>query len=362
MKRLNLIIGTEGEKENPTNEWFKSNVTLQAITGTVDRGGSGISHTTYEVSGVETISETRIEDGGLITLTTDGIYEITFYNYDVAGNKSEGNNIIVKEDKTAPENITIQESQVTGTSMHLQVSATEATSGIILYQIYVDGDLYREIESHESTIELDLQDLSSKVHTIAVNVKDLAGNVGTASKQINMARLSLEDIDYVEFVVDNFTQTKNNANVATGASYIISDTSTSDVAKYIQVTSEEAQVKGNLTGKIRVVRKNGEKVNEFEYYPENLIFDISQYSYGSGSTWSHSASVNMANTVLSNTGVSEGTITNGRIEIKRKQNSDNKFAVTDTKQTGTKTYTRLIIDNVTLGGEKVMFKITSTLI
>lgn len=353
---------TEGEKENPTNEWFKSNVTLQAITGTVDRGGSGISHTTYEISGIETVPETRIENGGLITLTTDGIYEITFYNYDIAGNKSEGNRIIVKEDKTAPGNITIQESQVTGTSMHLQVSATEATSGIILYQVYVDGNLYREIESHESTIELDLQDLSSKVHTIAVNVKDLAGNVGTASKQINMARLSLEDIDYVEFVVDNFTQTKNNANVATGASYIISDTSTSDVAKYIQVTSEEAQVKGNLTGKIRVVRKNGEKVNEFEYYPENLIFDISQYSYGSGSTWSHSASVNMANTTLSNTGVSEGTITNGRIEIKRKQNSDNKFAVTDTKQTGTKTYTRLIIDNVTLNGQRVMFKITSTLI
>lgn len=143
-----------------------------------------------------------------------------------------------------------------------------------------------------------------------------------------MGRLELADIDYIEFVVNNFTQTKNNENVATGADYIISDTSISNATKYIQVGSFDNQTTGTINGNIRLVRKDG----------------------------------NIANTILSNTDITDGTTTNDTINISQKQNTNNRFFVSDQKTTGTKTYTRLIIREVTLNGEKIPFKITSNMI
>ncbi len=93
----------DGTKAKPSNEWYNSNVTVELLQGTVDQGGSGISHTTYEISGKMQIAETTISDHGTISMVQDGIYNITAYNYDIAGNKSNGTTLTIKTDKTAPQ-------------------------------------------------------------------------------------------------------------------------------------------------------------------------------------------------------------------------------------------------------------------
>lgn len=356
---INII---SGDKSDPRNEWYISNVVLEIIQGTIDKGGSGISHTTYEVLGSTQIQESGISDHGTITVMQDGIYNITVYNYDVAGNKSDGTTITIKLDKTAPQNIQINQSEVVGSSFHLQIVATEETSGMSLYQIYVDGELYKEVETTQNTIDIDVTNQTSGPHTIVARTKDIAGNENQAEATVKMGRLEIKDIDYIEFVINNFTQTKDGETAESGAEFIISDTSVSEATKYIQVGAQTTGIKGEITGSIRIIRKDGTIVNEFEYYPDNLLLEMAQYSDGSGSKWEHNASINVANTILTNEDIEEGTNNNANVNINDKQNSDNIFSISDEKVTGTKTYTRLIIKQITLNGDKVPFKISSRVI
>ena len=352
----------EGTKEDQRGEWYNSNVTMQIVQGTVDKGGSGISHSTYEIAGPVQRPETNIANNGTISLIQSGEYTIKAYNYDSAGNQSDPTTVTIKVDQIAPQNIQITASEITGTSYKIQASATEELSGIILYQIYVDGELAKEIQTADETIECTLENQTSKTHQVEVKIKDAAGNVGTNTITVRMARLEISDIDYVELVVTNFTKTKDGVEVANGAEFVISDTSTSDATKYIQVGSSESQVTGQVSGSMRLVRKDGGIADEFEYFPENILLEIAQYSDGSGSRWQHEASINVANTILTNEDVEEGTIENGNVTVQNKQNTDNIFWVKDMKQLGTKTYTRLIMRQITWNGQKIPFKITSTIL
>jgi len=352
----------EGTKQNDTNEWYLSDVKLEVIQGNTDAGGSGISYTTYKANGSAEVAETKITDHTILSITEDGDYIITAYNYDVAGNKSDGTVIQIKVDKTAPTDIQLEVSELKGKSFHLTASTTESGSGVVLYQFYVDGQLYKEIETNENSAEIDVTEMSSKVHDITVKIKDLAGNIGENTIQVNMGRLEFSDIDYVEFVINNFTKMKDNSNVTTGSDFIVSDTSISDTTKYIQISSSDIGVIGEVAGTIRIVRKDGEIVEKFEYFPAELLIEISQFSDGSGSKWEHTASVNMLNNVLSNEDIEEGQTNNANIGLSGKQDSDNIFSISDKKISGTKTYTRLIIRQVTYNGEKIAFKITNSIL
>lgn len=350
----------EGTKKNPRGEWYNTDVKLEILQGDNDPGDSKISHTTYEVSGSIQITEKDINDHDVITIDKDGIYVITIYNYDIAGNKSEGTTQTIKLDKTEPQNINIETLKVTGTEIDIQVSVEETTSGVVLYQIYVDGGLYQEIETDSNKVKCEIKNQASEMHEIRVEVKDAADNTNSQTKQIDMGRLTASDIDYVEFVIKNFSQTKDSEQVSTGANFIVSDTSVSNDTKYIQVDSSKVETTGEVAGTIRIVRKDGNIVEKFEYYPEDLLIEIAHYADGSGTTVKHESSVNMLNTVIE--GEKEATITNAKIKTQEKQNTDNIFIVSDKKISGSKTYTRLIIKQVTKGGIQIPFKITSTVL
>jgi len=350
-----------GEKSHITNEWYKGDITIRSVQGTKDNGGSGISYTTYAVSGPVVVEEQKIDEVTDLVVAADGIHTITVYNYDVAGNKSEGTSLTVKLDKTAPQNGQITVSELSGTSFHLKTTITENMSGVILYKYYIDDKLYKEIETNETTNEIDVTGLSSAIHNVKVIVKDLAGNETTITKSVTMGRLVADDIDYIEFIVNNFTQTKNNSTVTTGADFIVSDTSTSQDTKYIQVQTSDNGVTGKLSGIIKLKRKDGEIVQDFAYFPQDLLLEIGHYSDGSGSTWSHNAEANVLNTVLNNSSTEDGIQNNANVNVTQKQNSDNVFYIQDNKTTGTKTFSRLIIRQVTVNGEKLSFKITSNI-
>lgn len=261
----------KGEKDNEDNEWYKGDVNLKIIESTEDECGSGVSHATYEVSGTVNVPETRT-NGQEMSIVNEGIYTITIYEYDVAGN--------------------------------------------------------------------------ANIETI----------------QVNMGRLNTSEIDHIEFEINSFTRTNNGSTVANGADFLISDTSLSDASKFIQVNSATTNVKGTITGNIKLVRKDGEVVNALEYFPQGLQIEVSQYSNGSGTVWQHNANINMLNSTNSNQGKEEGQSYSSTVDVSNKQNNDNKFEISDEKQKGTKTYTRFIIKSVTLNDKNIPFRITSNVI
>ena len=350
---------TNGSKDSEENEWYKGDVTLKITPSKTDLGGSGYSHSTFEVSGPIEVSEREIPEDGLITIIRDGIYTITTYDYDVAGNKSGGKTITIKTDRTAPQNIRLQTSNVTGKSFHLSISTEEVLSGVKKYEIYIDNAIYATIESNSELKELDVLNQATKSHTVKVKVYDIAGNASEASIEVTMGRLEVSDIDYIEFVINEFSITKEDQPASTGAEFMVSDTSTSDATKYIQVWSSENQTVGKIKGTIRLVRKSGEIVEVLSNFPEDLQIEIAQYSDGSGNRWEHDAAVNMLNTVLTNESTEDGVNNYASINIVEKNDSDNLFTINDEKTLGTKTYTRLIIRQITKDGNNIPFKITN---
>ena len=331
----------KGEKDNEDNEWYKGDVNLKIIESTEDEGGSGVSHATYEVSGTANVPETRT-NGQEMSIVNEGIYTITIYEYDVAGNKSEGATQVIKIDKTTPQNIKLVASQITGKTFHIQASSEENLSGTAKYQLYIDGKLYKELNSSENTADFDVIEQSSKTHQVSIIIYDVAGNANIETIQVNMGRLNTSEIDHIEFEINSFTRTNNGSTVANGADFLISDTSLSDASKFIQVNSATTNVKGTITGNIKLVRKDGEVVNVLEYFPQGLQIEVSQYSNGSGTVWQHNANINMLNTTNSNQGKEEGQSYSSTVDVSNKQNNDNKFEISDEKQKGTKTYTRFI--------------------
>ena len=351
----------KGEKDQEDNEWYKGDVNLKIIESTEDEGGSGVSHATYEVSGTANVPETRT-NGQEMSIVNEGIYTITIYEYDVAGNKSEGATQVIKIDKTTPQNIKLVASQITGKTFHIQASSEENLSGTAKYQLYIDGKLYKELNSSENTADFDVIEQSSKTHQVSIIIYDVAGNANIETIQVNMGRLNTSEIDHIEFEINSFTRTNNGSTVANGADFLISDTSLSDASKFIQVNSATTNVKGTITGNIKLVRKDGEVVNVLEYFPQGLQIEVSQYSNGSGTVWQHNANINMLNTTNSNQGKEEGQSYSSTVDVSNKQNNDNKFEISDEKQKGTKTYTRFIIKSVTLNDKNIPFRITSNVI
>ena len=351
----------KGEKDQEDNEWYKGDVNLKIIESTEDEGGSGVSHATYEVSGTANVPETRT-NGQEMSIVNEGIYTITIYEYDVAGNKSEGATQVIKIDKTTPQNIKLVASQITGKTFHIQASSEENLSGTAKYQLYIDGKLYKELNSSENTADFDVIEQSSKTHQVSIIIYDVAGNANIETIQVNMGRLNTSEIDHIEFEINSFTRTNNGSTVANGADFLISDTSLSDASKFIQVNSATTNVKGTITGNIKLVRKDGEVVNALEYFPQGLQIEVSQYSNGSGTVWQHNATINMLNSTNSNQGKEEGQAYSSTVDVSNKQNNDNKFEISDEKQKGTRTYTRFIIKSVTLNDKNIPFRITSNVI
>ena len=253
-------------------------------------------------------------------------------------------------------------SQITGRTFHIQASSEENLSGTAKYQLYIDGKLYKELNSSENTADFDVIEQSSKTHQVSIIIYDVAGNANIETIQVNMGRLNTSEIDHIEFEINSFTRTNNGSTVANGADFLISDTSLSDASKFIQVNSATTNVKGTITGNIKLVRKDGEVVNALEYFPQGLQIEVSQYSNGSGTVWQHNANINMLNSTNSNQGKEEGQSYSSTVDVSNKQNNDNKFEISDEKQKGTKTYTRFIIKSVTLNDKNIPFRITSNVI
>ena len=163
--------------------------------------------------------------------------------------------------------------------------------------------------------------------------------------------------DYFEFVVTGFTITNNSGAAQEGAIATVSDTSLTSNPKYIMVNSQEQNTKGSVTGKLRLVCKDGAVVEDFDYFPAELTIHMQYYANGSGSTFSHENEANFFGKDLNSAGVGEGETAKTSIVISNSDIGENNFVVEDKKLSGTQTYTRATIDSITLNEESLLFRI-----
>ena len=343
--------------QSSISDWYISDVTLQVKQTEVAVGLSPINKVTYTIDGATNVPETEIVDEGTIKITSEGISTVKVYNYNEAGTKSPEAIIIIKKDTVEPSKSNINAQDIKATSFTLVSEALDDTSGIIKYEFYLDDKLLSTVESSENKVEVVAENLTSGVHKAYVIVTDAAGN--TKKSQIidvKTERLTESEINYFEFVITKNEITNSSGEIVdSGAVSTISDTSLTPIAKYIMINSTEQNIKGTLEGKLRLVRKDGTVVEEFDYLPNDLIINMSYYSNGSGTNFTHEKQAVFFGINLNSQNVGEGQTVNTNITIPNLQ--ENKFILSDKKQTGTQTYTRATIESISLNGENIPFRL-----
>lgn len=162
------LQGTLGE-----NNWYISDVQV-ALTAIDNEGGSGVKEIHYIIDAQETVAP---GDTSTLTLSAEGINEITYWAVDNAGNIEPQNITIVKIDKTGPEiNILSPVGTISIIDPLVSVTMNDLVSGVASYSYFFDGN-----EIPNTTASLDLAYLSPGEHTFQVTAIDNAGNIATVS-------------------------------------------------------------------------------------------------------------------------------------------------------------------------------------
>lgn len=344
-----------GEKIDENSQWYTSQVVV-GITQTEEN----TQKLTYTMEGPITVSETQIQNNGTITLMQDGIYTINAYSYDEAGNRSEAATIIISINTKAPTAPSILAKDIQGMQYTLQATALESISGVKAYEFYVDGYLYKTIESNELTADCMVIEQTSGIHNCYVVVIDKNGKTAQSETiQVQTGRLTAEQIDHIEIEITNHDIQQDSRIAQNENGYIVSDTSVSTKSKYIQIDTVDNSTVQFLQGRIKLIRTDGQVVTDFIYYPEELKIDLAQYVNGSGSTWSHVTNVEfLKDTIVQ---PAEGNTNNITVAIQNKTPEDNTFRIEDRKESGTRTYTRLLIQRIYVGGAEIAFNITESI-
>ena len=352
--KIEIIEGTQGK-----NNWYISNVVLKVTKPDVDEELSPIQKITYKIEGASTVEETEIENLGTININVDGISKISVYAYNEAGQKSEAATIEIKKDASVPSKSIVSAKDITSERFTLVGEAEDKHSGILTYEFYLEDELIKTIETTKKNVEVPVKDKKSGIYKTYIIVKDEAGNsLKSEEIEVKTARIEESKVDYVEFVVTDFTlKNSSNETVQKGATATISDTSLTTTAKYIMINATEENITANVTGKIRLVCIDGSIVEELDYFPENLIINMAYYTNGSGTSFTHEKQANFFGININSGNVGEGTTVNTPITISNSNVTENKFTITEKKLTGTQTYIRATIQSMMLNGENINFRI-----
>ena len=351
---VEVISGTKAEN----SEWYVDNVSIKITQAVVNEPLSPISKITYKIDGAQQVPETEIENQGVIQITNDGISTVTVYNYNEAGTCSEATTLVIQKDSVDPNVANISAQDINIDSFKLVGQASDETSGIITYEFYLNDELINTINTNVKQVEISVEGKKPGIYKAYIIAKDAAGHTKKSQViDVQTARLTMNEVDYFEFVVTSFTITNGGEAAQDGAIATVSDTSLTSNPKYIMVNSKNQNAKGSVIGKLRLVCKDGTVVEDVDYFPAELTINMEYYANGSGSTFSHENEVNFFGKDLNAAGVGEGESTQTSIVISNSDIGENKFVVEDEKLTGTQTYTRATINSITLNGENLLFRI-----
>ena len=352
--KLEVISGNKAEN----SEWYVDNVTLKVTQAVVNEPLSPISKITYKIDGANQVAETEIANEGTIKITKDGVSTITVYNYNEAGTRSEPTTLVIQKDSVNPNVSKVTAKDINIDSFKLVGEAEDETSGIITYEFYLNDELINTVNTNVKQVEITVEGKKPGKYKAYIIAKDAAGHTTKSDViDIQTARLTIDEVDYFEFVVTGFTITNGSEAVEEGAVATVSDTSLTSNPKYIMVNSSTQNVKGSVAGKIRLVCKDGTVVEDLDFFPAELTINMEYYANGSGSSFTHENEANFFGKDLNSAGVGEGETTQTNIVISNSDIGENKFIVEDQKLTGTQTYTRATINSITLNGESLLFRI-----
>ena len=163
--------------DNVISGWFTSNPTITLTVS--DAGGLDTSKVRYMWDGVATATDgTVFINGQTINIPGEGSHILTLYIEDNAGNVNNSFSQVYKLDTVIPSDPN-DLSTTTPTNSTTQTwswtAATDATSGIQVYMVSIDGAIFTSIGNVTSYIT----NLSAGSHTLRLVVYDNAGNSGS---------------------------------------------------------------------------------------------------------------------------------------------------------------------------------------
>ncbi|RAV22012.1 polysaccharide lyase family 8 super-sandwich domain-containing protein [Paenibacillus contaminans] len=155
--------------DDAANGWHTSS---QTVTLTATDAGSGVAGTFFSINGG---AESQ---GGSVELSEDGVFEISYFSVDVAGNREQAKSAQVRIDRTGP---SVEAPAAAGGSVAISVYRTDAVnisftitdplSGVASAEVKLDGGMVSQ------PVSLSPLTLAAGDHTIVVTAADNAGNV-----------------------------------------------------------------------------------------------------------------------------------------------------------------------------------------
>ncbi len=206
--KIEVISGTKNEG----SDWYNSEtVVLQVSNEDVDENSAKIVKNTYTIEGSKEVEETDVNSDGRITITENGVFTITAYSINEAGQKSEGTTITIKKDSTKPEAPVI--TVVSGTKLEgiedwyidnvsLKISKTEESTTSQVNQLVYVIEGVQETEETEIENEGIVTITEEGVSTITAYSINEAGNKSDAttiiiqkdSKAPDLSKINVKDI------------------------------------------------------------------------------------------------------------------------------------------------------------------------
>jgi hypothetical protein len=153
---------------NVADGWSKEDVSVELSA--IDNL-SGVDKTYYSIDGSE------YTEGTSFIISEEGIHQVSFYSVDIAGNIEQAITLEVKVDKTAPTaSWELVDEYVLGTELMADYLAEDATSGVAVEQLTVNGTVVAKGE----TVTLD----QPGEYQFTLVVTDAAGWTTTLEKTI----------------------------------------------------------------------------------------------------------------------------------------------------------------------------------
>ena len=153
---------------NGQNGWYVSDV---MVTLNATDNESGVWRTFCNVSPGGNYTEP-------ILVSQDGIYEITFYSIDYAGNVEVMKSAFLKIDKTPPKGVVDLTLEKVGSVYNVIISVTYLdSSGIAKVEFYFNGALQETVTGAGPDYVWGFQYVSLPSFTIKIVIYDNAGNI-----------------------------------------------------------------------------------------------------------------------------------------------------------------------------------------
>jgi large repetitive protein len=237
VKTVEVKIDKEAPEtiSNVTDQWSKGEVAVE-LTATDDL--SGVAGIFYSINGLEFV------EGTTLTVTEEGLNEVSFYSVDNAGNVEEVKTVEVKIDANAPETISNVTEEWSKGEVAVELTATDDLSGVAgtFYSIngleFVEGTttftVTEEGVNEVSFYSVDNAGNVEEVKTVEVKIdKEAPETVSNVTDQWSKGEVAVEltATDDLSGVAGTFYSI-NGSDFVEGTTFTVTEEGVNEVSFY----------------------------------------------------------------------------------------------------------------------------------